>query len=389
MTTAKGATQRDARSLPDVELVGGLSHGAPANLIDQRKSARGDDFAARPWAREPRLLVLGIIPSLTWSVTRCLSRGGYKPVVLGWHRWSPLSLLPDCTYEPLVNVNWIEDELDPDLAEQVEAACKKHDVDLVLPVDFPGVMLMARHGSRVQSARVAAVPDPDLMIKLHDKWRFSQVLGELGIAQPRTAVAHNVEELRRAEIPFPIITKPIDRWASVGFQLHRSPQELEQTIANGGLSAEFPLLVQDFIPGKDVGFAFLARQGKLIAHAAFEQPKLGVRRYFDAGPLVPNMERLLEATGYHGLGEIDTRYDPSRDEYRVLEVNPRCWASILYAQHAGMNFPELLMRMSLTGPDAKFTGRVRPVRLSHYELGVAKVMQLAERVHSLKLRYLG
>src|SRR4051812_1862773 len=49
-------------------------------------------------AGAPRVLVVGIVPSLTWSVTRCLSCAGMRPVVMGWHRFSPLWLVPDCRY---------------------------------------------------------------------------------------------------------------------------------------------------------------------------------------------------------------------------------------------------------------------------------------------------
>ena len=332
-----------------------------------------------------RPLVLGIIPSLTWSVTRCLSRAGHKPVVLGWHRVSPLQLLPDCDYVPLSNVRWINGELDPTLLDQVDAACARFQIDLVMGIDFPGVLLLARHGARLRH-RIAPMPEPALMLELHNKWHFSNVLRGLDIPQPMTELARSADELLATRIGFPIITKPIDRWASVGFQIHDSREALQATILRRGLAAPFPLLVQDYVPGNDVGFAFLADRGKLLAHAAFDNPRRGVRRYFRSEVLRHHVERFLRATGYHGLGEIDTRYHIARDEYRLLEINPRCWASILYAQHAGMNFPDLLIQLAQRERrNSDFAATAQPVRLSYYELGVSKLMQFAERAHAYRL----
>jgi hypothetical protein len=38
-------------------------------------------------------------------VARCLARAGLRPVVLGWHRRSPIGLLPGCRRYPLLELN--------------------------------------------------------------------------------------------------------------------------------------------------------------------------------------------------------------------------------------------------------------------------------------------
>jgi predicted ATP-grasp superfamily ATP-dependent carboligase len=358
--------------------------GAPHDVDCLQPTAASRNMAA---VYQPRVLVLGIVPSLTWSVTRCLARAGMRPVVLGWHRVSPLALLPECTYVPMRDVCWKHDELDPALLDQVEQTCRVHAVDQIVPVDFPSVLLLARYGRALQSARVSAVPDPDTMLALHNKWHFSRAIGRMGLPQPRTELARHASDLEATHLTFPIITKPIDRWASVGFQIHHSPRALRQCIESGALQAEFPLLVQEFIPGKDVGFAFLARHGQLVAHAAFEQPRRGVRRYFDAPELQKHAAILLAATAYHGVGEIDARYDPSTGEYRLLEINPRFWASLLYAEHAGMNFPELLVRLDDLAAGPGFAASMRAVSLSPYELAVARSVLLAEQAAHVVQRW--
>jgi predicted ATP-grasp superfamily ATP-dependent carboligase len=91
---------------------------------------------------------------------------------------------------------------------------------------------------------------------------------------------------------------------------------------------------------------------------------------------------LVRETGYHGVGEIDTRYDPATDDYKLLEVNPRFWASIVYAAHAGMNFPDLLLHLDALPPNLGFTGQMVPVRLSLFELGASRSVLLAEELYN-------
>jgi hypothetical protein len=327
----------------------------------------------------PRVLALGIVPSLTWSVTRCLARAGMRPVVLGSQRVSPLAWVPECTYVPLEGVRWTNGEIEPCILDQVERVCRAYEIDQVVPVDFPTVLLLSRYGRALSAAPVSAVPNPETMLALHNKWHFSCAIARMGLPQPRTELAHCARDLLCTQLAFPIITKPVDRWASVGFQIHRTEGELARRVAAGALHADYPLLVQEYVPGKDVGFAFLARHGELVAHAAFEQPRRAVRRYFDAPALRRSVAILLAATGYHGVGEIDARYDPRSGEYRLLEINPRFWASLMYAEHAGMNFPELLVRLDDLAGGPGFAAGERDVSLSAYEVMVAQSVRLAER----------
>jgi predicted ATP-grasp superfamily ATP-dependent carboligase len=373
----EGTFELDAEPRPAAAIAGASAgrSASPAwpSMLRQPSAAR---------SRRPRVLVVGIVPSLTWSVTRCLSRAGMRPVVMGWHRFSPLQLLPDCTYLPMRDLRWQGDEIEPNLIEQVSRACDAHGIDKVVPVDFPSVMLLSRYGDAIPGNRVSAVPNADTMLALHNKWQFSRAIERMGLPQPRTELARNRDELLHTRLRFPIITKPVDRWASVGFRLHETLQQLWQTLDAGKLGADFPVLVQEFIPGRDVGFAFLARHGRLIAHVAFEQLRRGVRRYYEAPELRRHVAQLLAATGYHGVGEVDARYDPSCGEYRLLEVNPRFWASLLYAEHAGMNFPELLVRLDELGDGPGFRAGLQEVRLSKYEIAVSKSVLWAEKAHN-------
>ena len=338
--------------------------------------------AHAPLPSQPNVLIVGVVPTLTWSVARSLVLAGHRPTVLSCNASSMMQLLPGVKYLQWQNVRWFDDELDPLLIDQVEEICQDLQVDCVLPADHSATMLLSEYGYGIRSARVAGVPHAGLMRSLHDKWNFSRILERLGLPQPQTELAVDASSLAATSLEFPVITKPVDRSGGVGFQVHHSREQLEQRIVEGGLAADYPLLVQEYVPGQDVGFAFLARHGQLVAHAAFEQTVRGGRRYFDAPRLRQHVALLVRETEYHGVGEIDTRYDPATDEYKLLEVNPRFWASVVLAARAGMNFPELLLHLDALPANVGFTGQMVPVRLSLFELAASRSLLLAEELYS-------
>jgi predicted ATP-grasp superfamily ATP-dependent carboligase len=354
-----------------------------SELLPENDPAPG----ARP---PPRVLLLGMIPTLTWAVARCLNRAGMRPVVLGWHRLSPLALIRDCAaYVPLRNVRWIDGELDIDLIHQVEEAARVHQTDLVMPADYDAILLLARGAGQLGRARLCAMPDYESLIQLHHKYQLTRLMDRLGIPYPATELAANPEELVRTRLDFPIITKPPNDSASVGFQIHHAREELVETLTRGKLEAPYPLLVQQFIPGWDVGFSFLARRGQLVAYSISEHKQDGQRRFYEDDRLRAHLQTLLAATRYSGVGHFDGRYDPERDEYRILELNPRFWGSLLYSTNAGVNYPELLARLDDLPPATFQTARPGEIVLPPYERTVGIGMKVTERVHHGALRMLG
>lgn len=309
-------------------------------------------------------------------------------MVLGWHRVSPLALAPDCHYVASWEPCWVDDEINPALIDCVDQLCRQYGITAVVPADYDCTLLLARHGARLTTAKPCALPSVPWLRALNDKWQFSALLRALDLPHPETQRIETREQLERTALSFPLVTKPIIGWAGVGVQVHHTRAELESVLWDGRLATGYPLLAQRYIPGRDVGFAFLARRGRLVAYTAFETLVRGSRRHFDDPRLRAHVASLVAATGYHGVGEVDTRYDAERDEYRLLELNPRFWASLLYNLRAGINFPALLLQLEALGDGPGCTTHAERVGLGAYELAIKQATQLSERTHDLGARML-
>ncbi len=76
-----------------------------------------------------------------------------------------------------------------------------------------------------------------------------------------------------------------------------------------------------------------------------------LRETVDAEPFRAAVQKVLEATHWNGLAELDFRWtgDPT-DEPKLIEVNARFWAGIFHSIQTAVDFPWLLYLQTLGAP---------------------------------------
>jgi hypothetical protein len=327
----------------------------------------------------PAVLVVGVVPSLIWLVARCLRLAGRAPVVLAWHAASPLMLSGDChRYLSWAPLKKMDDQLPRAALSKVREACEGHAIDLVLAADYDSALLLA-NTQPADQIPCSALPQASTIAALNNKWVLSRHLLHWELPLPDSEFINSEQALRQTSLTFPIITKPLDKWASVGFQIHPDRSSLVHTLDKQGLQSDYPLIAQRYVPGWDVGASFLARSGKLVAYSLFQNRKRGERTFFADPRLRAILERFVHETHYSGVGHLDLRYDPLNDDYRILELNPRFWASLLYAKSAGLNYPDELVRLADWDGKSVQTARPATITLAPYE----RLMTLGNRWFSI------
>jgi hypothetical protein len=121
-------------------------------------------------------------------------------------------------------------------------------------------------------------------------------------------------------------------------------------------ASEYPLL-QAAVPGDDYCTTFLFDHGQPRATMTYHNLRTypvksgtGVlRETVDA----PAMERtgaaLLGSLGWHGVAEVDFRWDGGDGEPQLIEVNPRFWGGLPQSVASGWDYPYLLYRLAVDG----------------------------------------
>lgn len=216
-----------------------------------------------------------------------------------------------------------------DVVEAAARAAEDFGADVVVPVDVSGALLASRLRARLPGPAFYPTPAPETLLRLDDKWRFHELLGELGLPRPRAWLAADSAEL--AAVPVPVVCKPRTGFGGIGVRVARDKEGL------AGVAA-FPVVAQEYVPGEDVDVSFLAQEGRLVAWAV-QVRRGGTIHFIDDEGVVDFARRLAGMTRYTGLAHVDMRYRAgSCGEALPIECNPRFWGTFLHTIGLGVDF---------------------------------------------------
>jgi predicted ATP-grasp superfamily ATP-dependent carboligase len=183
---------------------------------------------------------------------------------------------------------------------------------------------------------------------------------------PRTVIPEDASDLARVAqaVGFPAVVKPFLRFRPSSGDDRAIPFEklfggkAVRVRTAGELAAVhrtasehgFPLLVQEEIEGPvtslvsvglyatrtDVPATFISRKlgqvpadfGDGLIVEAFHEPRV-----------IPLATRAVRHFGYHGMADIEFKWDRKADTYKLLDINPRPWLWINLPTACGVNLP--------------------------------------------------
>ncbi|MBX7259143.1 MAG: ATP-grasp domain-containing protein, partial [Candidatus Hydrogenedentes bacterium] len=184
------------------------------------------------------------------------------------------------------------------------------------------------------------IPELNQFDALYDKWQFHGVAMKIGIPQPQS---HRITscELPAAALPYPVIVKPSWGEGSFGFKVQEDERALREHVSVLKPSEETPYLIQEYLPGEDIDLSLMADHGRIVAWAIQQRMDNAAINFLEHDEVYELGERLVAATGYHGVMHLDMRIDERNGRVNVIEANPRFWGSLCYATWAGVNFLEV------------------------------------------------
>lgn len=229
---------------------------------------------------------------------------------------------------------------------------------VLMPV-FREIDLITRNRARFEPAIKLAAPNIKSIERVTPKHKLAELAEEFGLDVPETWRPETLDELRERapKLIYPRIVKPVDGAGGRGVTCAKTPAEIvEQAEA---LGFEEPPLVQECIEGEDYCVAVLANAGQVTAIMAYrnvttfprEAGAGAVRATVDAAPFRAETEKLVAATNWNGVAEIDFRWSgDAKDAPKLIEVNARFWAGIFHSIESGVDFPWLLYAQTVGLP---------------------------------------
>ncbi len=243
--------------------------------------------------------------------------------------------------------------------ETIKRAVAATGAKLIVPVTEPTSLLCIRYRAELESVvRLTVLPSEEAFTTAIDKGLLAHFCAEHGIPHPATVLA---TECERAEMSFPVLLKPRRLSGGRGIQRIDSPAELTLRLNTCDKEQH---CVQRVFEGVDFGCSVLVNEGKIVAVTVQQSLKrpgpfavASEIQFATCQPVFTVVERLFSVLKWSGVANVDCRYDAATGRAVVLEVNGRYWATLMGSTAAGVNFPNLLSRLSLgqavTAPAAR------------------------------------
>lgn len=221
--------------------------------------------------------------------------------------------------------------------------------------------LIAKHRARFEGIINVAAPDYKAILQVDHKDKLVETARRLRVPIPPTWLIHNRQELENSlpELSFPVFLKIPDATGGVGIRRYKHADALlqgyDELYRQFHLSEHRTPLVQQSVSGEDYCVTCLLYRGKLHSSMVYRNlskyPSEGgfgvVRETVPAEKLVRRTEELLGPLGWHGVAEVDYRWDGSDDsEAYLIEVNPRFWGGLFQSVESGIHYPWYLFQLA-------------------------------------------
>jgi hypothetical protein len=246
----------------------------------------------------------------------------------------------------------------------IRRLCEEPRIDWVIPSDGPTTRFLTGAAAML-GPKSYPVPDTATFDQLNDKSTFTALCRKLSLAIPRTEVLPGPyqvrERFRDGHLALPLVLKPINREGGDGVVVLRSEDALKRV---DGLQYA-PVLVQEYVEGRDVCAFYLCQEGQVKREAVYYHGGYFIE-FIEDQRIDDECRKIIEATNYSGVIGFDLR---QRDDgsFVFLECNPRFWYNMELTMLAGANFVRAGVDLSLDEQpfNASLAGKVviRPTGL--------------------------
>ncbi len=248
-----------------------------------------------------------------------------------------------------------EDEALNDFEEAVRKYAPEDDRPYVLIPAFRDAKLFAKHRNRFEPLIQIAAPEIESISKIDPKDALAEFAQKHDLDIPETHIIQpedfNADDY--ASVDFPRIAKPVDGVGGRGVEKIASLEKLKDYVDAADPSS--PILLQELVEGEDYCVSVVANKGELLGAVTYHNLRQfpndagagAIRETVDETPFLESTRKLLELSNWHGVAEIDFRWNGDPDTPpKIIEINPRYWAGLFHSTASGIDFPWLAFALA-------------------------------------------
>jgi predicted ATP-grasp superfamily ATP-dependent carboligase len=238
----------------------------------------------------------------------------------------------------------------------------ENDIHVVLPILLPAIRLLSKFKKDFEPFNVNIIAADEKQLDLaNNKGHLSDLLFLHKIPHPETFYLSNLGSHKILE--YPLLLKPKTGWN--GNKIYVIKEENDFLNITSTINDKDNYLVQNYISGYDIDMSIICLNGDILSHTIQKgyvnssksfAPPMAIE-FLDNDEIYRIVQKLMKLLNWNGVAHIDLRYDEIKNEFVVIEINPRFWGSVNASAKVGVNFPYLYCLTSMgenfTSPSCK------------------------------------
>lgn len=238
------------------------------------------------------------------------------------------------------------------LKERLEYIVSKEKIDVLIP-NFDAELfnfIKIQHDLKAELGIFTFLPSLEQFDERH-KSELNKFGEKYDVKVPKSYVVNQVSEIKKLEdeLDYPIVVKGRYYDAYIASSYEQASSYFYKTVAKWG----YPAIIQEFVTGDEVNVTALGN-GKGACIGAVPMRKLYITDKGKAWSgisleddnLMEISRRVIENSAWKGGCELEF-IKTKKNEYYLLEMNPRFPAWVYLAAGCGQNHPEALVKMAL------------------------------------------
>ncbi len=283
-----------------------------------------------------------------------------------------------------------------DALEKVVIENKPDDADtpyVLMPI-HKETYVIAKHRERFEPHIRVPIPEIEHIRRVHNKGSLAAYAMSLGLPTPPTHLPESMEHFKSIapDVKLPAFVKLREAASGVGIRKVDTLDELKSTyhefVEHFKLKPRDYPIIQQAVPGCDYCVTTLFNQGELVAAMTYRglrafPPERGatvMRETVDAPAMEDVAGKLLGSLGWHGVAQLDFRWDGRQDsDPALIEVNPRFFGGLIQSVESGWDYPWLLFKLAVDGRISPVAGTRTDVKTETPILAfLSTVQEIAE-----------
>jgi predicted ATP-grasp superfamily ATP-dependent carboligase len=304
------------------------------------------------------VLVTNASYQCTLAIVRCLGRKGVDVYVLG--EWSRHGL------DPSFHSRYCKERIngprprDDEYIDFLAQILKSRNIDVLIPVGYWATEKITENRKKLDTLTHMEIAKVESFRLAANKRRTYELAEDLGIPYPKTIYPQSLDEVNgiSGTVKYPVVIKPIIDGHGHPVYARKSRELLDkyrEMCEKNPFSENYLPMIQEYIVADSThDFSALYQNGAakrvFMWNEIRSYPASGGHSAYSESTYNPTLKeygvRFLDELGWHGIVDIEFKLDKRDRKFKLMEVNPKIWASIEVAIKAGVDFPYLLCKMA-------------------------------------------